>query len=108
MTKTILSLSVLLTSFTAGTAHAYLSPGEVFPELKSLKQEQVQEAPVQEAQVQEAPVQALPVLLEPAEMHRAPSSLGLDLALLGGGFIVALGVFALIAHKRNRKIVDQI
>lgn len=99
MRKTLLSITALITLLSTGTAHAYLSPGEVFPDLG---------VPAGEEQVLEVPAQGLPVLLEAPELHRAPSTLSTDIALLGGGFVVALGVFALIAHRRNRKIVDQI
>ncbi len=43
--RTLLSLIILGLSFSAGTAHAYLSPGEVFPDLKV--QEEIAEAPTQ-------------------------------------------------------------
>lgn len=94
MKKSLLTLLIFGLSFCAGTAHAYLSPGEVFPDLKT----------TEEDQAQEAPLQALPVLLD-KQVHSASteSTLSSDMLYIGGGFIVAIGLFAFIATRKRKK-----
>ncbi|MDA0376565.1 MAG: hypothetical protein O3A80_04630 [bacterium] len=94
--KTLLSLLIFALSFSAGTAHAYLSPGEVFPDLEAPAQE-VDAAP-------QAPTQALPVLLEGPEVRQASaeSTLSSDILYIVGGFVVAIGIFGLIVSRKKK------
>lgn len=94
--KTLLSLLVFGLSFSAGSVQAYLSPGEVFPDLAVPSQE--------ENVAPQAPTQALPVLLEGPEMHQASteSALSKDILYMVGGFILAIGAFGLIASRKKQ------
>ena len=54
--RTLLSLFILGLSFSAGPVHAYLSPGEVFPDLT----------------VQNAEAAQVPVIQAPAALYNSP------------------------------------
>lgn len=92
--KILLSLLVFGLSFSASSAHAYLSPGEVFPDLA---------APQAEEEQQQAPSEALPVLLD-SQVHSASaeSTLSSDMLYMVGGFILAIGAFGLIASRKKQ------
>ena len=97
--RTLLSLFILGLSFSAGSAHAYLSPGEVFPDLI----------------VQNAEASQVPVIQAPAALYNSPeenaaqaatSSMPSTAIYLVAAVALIGGAATIFVLKKKSKVID--
>lgn len=93
MINTILTIAILTLGLTTGNAHAYLSPGEVFPGINT------------EENTHEAPVRAIPAL-ENAGVASEDSTIPMGMPYLLAATLAALAA-GVLYKRRAPKIASE-